>query len=908
MAPSQLKQLKASLHEHGVLGPHKSRKARKQTSKDAEKRLQRNAALQGIRERFNPFELKQPARKDKFDVTSNKPVKKNAPGRPGVTKGLGEEKRRVTLLKEIQSRSKVGGILDRRFGENDPTMTPEQRAAERFARQSERKLKKTSIFNLEDEDGDEVQLTHGGRSLAFGIGHGRDEFGEPKARDSDDDNGDTYGRPHKRIRLSDEDESQEEETEAGGGLLERKKSKQEVMKEVIAKSKLYKYERQQAKEDDDDLRAELDKGLPEFYEALRNQRRPTKPLRPREAAESEPTMNPDRAALLAGKDREDADKEYNERVRQMAMDVRSKPVDRTKTEEERAAEEAIKLQDMEKKRLQRMRGEPESSDDEDNADPPLEDKDEDQDDAQVFGLGQGLVEDSAYPELDIEDEDNFVLDGDLIASDSEVDIATDEEDGESLDSSQAVDSDGDDDLINGLVLPEAPLTGKAEALANGVGSAASSERDLAFTYPCPQTHEELLGLTTNARINDLPVIVQRIRALYHPKLAAGNKAKLEQFSKVLAEHLAHLADDAGQCPHSVLESLLRHLHSLAKSFPEAVGLAFRSCLRQISIERPLKLMAGDLVVLTGISAIFPTSDHFHSVVTPANLVLTRYLGQSSVQRLGDLAIGAYCCTLALQFQQLSRRYVPECMAYLVNAISSLAPMTVKDRLLLVPKRLPDTSLRLTVDSSQESGHLTTMDFQAGNDDEVLKARLLRTFVILLDHAAGLWQSKTSFYEIFEPAAVVLEHLAKSCVSRRLLQNNQVFINVLKSAIKKLRDLRAEALKGRRPLLLHNHRPLAIKTSIPKFEESYNPDRHYDPDRERSELNKLKAEHKRERKGALRELRKDANFIARESLREKKEKDAAYEKKFKRLVAEIQGEEGQEAKEYEREKRKRKGRR
>lgn len=52
---------------------------------------------------------------------------------------------------------------------------------------------------------------------------------------------------------------------------------------------------------------------------------------------------------------------------------------------------------------------------------------------------------------------------------------------------------------------------------------------------------------------------------------------------------------------------------------------------------------------------------------------------------------------------------------------------------------------------------------------------------------------------------------------------------------------------------------------------------------------------------MRELRKDANFMAREGLREKKEKDQQYEKKFKRLVAEIQGEEGREGKGYEREK-------
>lgn len=106
---------------------------------------------------------------------------------------------------------------------------------------------------------------------------------------------------------------------------------------------------------------------------------------------------------------------------------------------------------------------------------------------------------------------------------------------------------------------------------------------------------------------------------------------------------------------------------------------------------------------------------------------------------------------------------------------------------------------------------------------------------------------------------------------------------------------------RRPLELHHHKPLAIKTSIPKFEDNYNPERHYDPDRERTELAKLKKEHKRERKGAIRELRKDARILASSSLREKKERDAAYERKQKRLLAEIQGEEGHEKKEYEREK-------
>ena len=57
---------------------------------------------------------------------------------------------------------------------------------------------------------------------------------------------------------------------------------------------------------------------------------------------------------------------------------------------------------------------------------------------------------------------------------------------------------------------------------------------------------------------------------------------------------------------------------------------------------------------------------------------------------------------------------------------------------------------------------------------------------------------------------------------------------------------------------------------------------------------------------MRELRKDANFMAREQLREKKVRDEAYEKKFRRLVSEIQGEEGRESKDYDRERKKRQG--
>lgn len=51
--------------------------------------------------------------------------------------------------------------MDHRFGENDPTMTPEERMLERFTRERQRESK-GALFNLEEED----ELTHYGQSLS----------------------------------------------------------------------------------------------------------------------------------------------------------------------------------------------------------------------------------------------------------------------------------------------------------------------------------------------------------------------------------------------------------------------------------------------------------------------------------------------------------------------------------------------------------------------------------------------------------------------------------------------------------------------------------------------------------------------------------------------------------------------
>ena len=810
----------------------------------------------------------------------------------------------------MQRRKKVGGILDRRFGENDPTMTPEEKALERFVKEKQRGSKKATIFDLEDTEEDQ-QLTHLGESLSFDKLDRTDDFNETDLdrSDGEDDqtNGCTDERPRKKRRLSDTESSDENSVERDDVGLKHPKTKKEVMEEVIAKSKLHKYERQQAKEDDDDLRAELDKGLPDLFALMQGKTRPHQP--PAMPPTQSPGMNPDRLALLNGKDRAQADKEYDERLRQMAMDQRAKPTVRTLTTEEKLQQEAQRLRELEEKRVRRMRGDLE----EDDSDSKERIKDVsgedmlDQDEEDTFGLGPGLVAQDQNRYLDVEDEDDFVINDDLVASGSDVDMSDDNEPNTSKDDSSE-DSD-EQEFVKGLLSKDdAGREGLGSSKSqNGVSKANGSAGDLAYTYKCPETLEELLVIMEPVEIQDAPTVVQRIRALYHPKLAAENKFKLGKFAKILVDYVSHLARKLDHPPFIILEALIRHIHSLAKTFPEEVGAVFRTHLSSFDKERPTTPNTGDLIILTAIATIFPTSDHFHQVVTPAMLCMARYLGQKVPQSLTDLATGTYTSTLCLQYQRLSKRYLPEVVNYVLNALCALCPVKPKNVSGLFPHRdLPD-SLRIpyTSDITEERRSLSFWDVlsaphPAEANDQMIKIGLFDTQLALIQNMADLWAEKLAFCEVFTIICSVLRFIQKSGkLNSKSMEDTRTVAN-------KLHEQLLQSLSARQPLRLHNHRPLAIKTSIPKFEESYNPDKHYDPDRDRADFSKLKAEHKRERKGALRELRKDANFIARENLTEKKERDSAYEKKYKRLIAEIQGEEGRESKNYEREKRMRKG--
>jgi nucleolar protein 14 len=74
------------------------------------------------------------------------------------------------------------------------------------------------------------------------------------------------------------------------------------------------------------------------------------------------------------------------------------------------------------------------------------------------------------------------------------------------------------------------------------------------------------------------------------------------------------------------------------------------------------------------------------------------------------------------------------------------------------------------------------------------------------------------------------------------------------------QIRQSAETAKAPLELYKLPPVSIKQYNPRFDEAFVPQRDLDLDRERAERSKLRRQHKKELKGAIRELRKDNAFI------------------------------------------------
>ncbi|PVF95514.1 Nop14-like protein [Serendipita vermifera] len=900
MGGSQLKQLKAAISSSGVnQSPSNPRKRKRGTSFDSgavlEHREKRAEKLKAIHEKFNPFDIK--VEKLKHDVGGRKI--KGVVGKPSLSKQAGLDQRKKTLLVEYEKKDKVGGVMDRRFGENDPTMSLEERMLGRFTKERQRASKGT-IYNLEDQE----ELTHYGQSLSKlddfdNIGLNLDD------EDAEDDAGQIDANTVKATHFKgfSDDESMDDEDGPP-----RKKTKAEVMAEVMAKSKEHKYARQLQREQDENMRHTLD----EDFDSIRGilfsgQADKDEANEPPLPSQNESSTKPPIPVESVSKD-----KDYDLFVRELAMDKRAQPKDRTKTEEEIALEEKEALELAEKKRLRRMMGEKEESDDETRQVKKRtrggDDLDDDfilDDDDMLGQLGTGL--DNAEGERKEEEStesgsnDSGSETGTESREDSDV-AESDEEDnyGPSDEGEEAEEGDQEE-----LLSTRIPSDKKAKA-----NSRKSGTDELPFTFPCPATHEEFLEVVEDVPSSQVGTVVERIRKLHHPSLHADNKFKLQSFIGVLVDHVLYAA---GQMPPSLesVDGITPHLFALSKAYPISSAEKFVAKLNlmqknlarglQDPVDSSSKTFPGhaELALLRILGSIWSTSDMKHVVVGPARYLMGAYLGLGRVRDLKDVASGLYLCTLFLQYEALSKRLVPEVINFVVQTLLLISPNSFND-MSSVPGSFPVPDIK-TVGSSFKFRSKYARDVNQrkpplfnilSGDDKGEQAKLdLLTLALELTARCGeMYKGLDGFIELFDPILSILSGLSTKKLPHFTSQKIVTLVDRFERMVKFARQ-------ARRPLLLQDHKPIPIATYIPKFDMNYSSYmRSRDPDEDRAALSKLKAQVKKEKKGAMRELRKDNRFLASLQQERQEAKDREYKARMAKAFSSLEGERAEQRKE------------
>ena len=170
----------------------------------------------------------------------------------------------------------------------------------------------------------------------------------------------------------------------------------------------------------------------------------------------------------------------------------------------------------------------------------------------------------------------------------------------------------------------------------------------------------------------------------------------------------------------------------------------------------------ELVFLRVLGVLWPTSDMRHPVVSPVRLLMGSYLSLCKIRSLTDAASGLFLCTLFLQYENRSGRFVPEAINFLTDVIRSLSPprdvSPGSERSPSVPKRHNSGWLCL------DMGNARTLSVSRPNlvaviTDKRINAQtnvdLLGLAVDLLARFSQSHKILEGFIEVYEPVLQML---------------------------------------------------------------------------------------------------------------------------------------------------------
>uniref|UniRef100_A0AAV2LQ83 Uncharacterized protein n=1 Tax=Knipowitschia caucasica TaxID=637954 RepID=A0AAV2LQ83_KNICA len=163
-----------------------------------------------------------------------------------------------------------------------------------------------------------------------------------------------------------------------------------------------------------------------------------------------------------------------------------------------------------------------------------------------------------------------------------------------------------------------------------------------------------------------------------------------------------------------------------------------------------------------------------------------------------------------------------------------------------------------------------------------RLRCVSTGLDLVKRCSLLYQDLPSYTQVFTPIHTLL--------SRHLPAED--LPEVLHTLHSEILETIVTAATPRSALIFEKKKPIPLKLLTPKIVEILDYGKKRGSTREERERERLKHKYKKEFKGALREIRKDSRFLAREKLSDVMHKDFERKRKVKELLGSLATQEGE----------------
>ncbi|KAG8383019.1 hypothetical protein BUALT_Bualt05G0140300 [Buddleja alternifolia] len=889
-------------------GTESTKKKKSKNKKLNKLGLVNSGAMKSKIPRDNPFESIWSRRK--FNILGKK-RKDEERRRVGLSRSLAIQKK-GTAMHEYEQSTKSSVFVDKRIGEQNEGLEEFDKAIMRSQRERQLKVKKKSKYNLSDGEEDDFEFQDGGYFPE------RDDFEDEEPLDEDED-GQSVGREKKLTFGRFDPDGAEDGQESGSieGQENRHKSKKEVMEDIITKSKFFKAQKAKEKEENEEFIDQLDKDFTSLVqsEALLSLTQPNKMRALKSLVNnsiSNDNENKEERQTVQNKVslKQEKPDQYDKLVGQMALDMRARPSDRTKTPEELAQDEKERLEQLEEERQKRMV----AADDSDNEDADTSENDNESakqirhisgDDlgdsfsheskTKAVWIDEILRKESAS-DLESEDaESSGESENDDDDDDDEEDEESDENhdedvkaqslkdweqsDDDNIDTNldgeeeeEDTDDDSDEEEEEGIEDDKVKTdSGSADKVKTDVKDDLREKGELPYTIEAPKKFEEFSELIENRSEDQIVEAIRRIRTFNAISIAAENRKKMQVFYGVLLQYFAVLANKK-PLNFKLINMLVKPLMEMSTEIPYFSAICARQRLLRTRTQfcedakntgKSCWPSLKTLFLLRLWSMIFPCSDYRHAVMTPAILLMSEYLMRCPIHSGRDIAIGSFLCSMVLSVCGQSQKFCPEAITFiqtmLLAALSNKQNYEASQLYHLMEVKTLGPLLRIEghVEEISTIDFLTLMDLPDDSpyfSSDMFRASILSAIIGNLKGFVIIYEGFKSFPELFLPISKVLNGLLEEDHIPDALKVE------IKDVAQDIRNKSEEHHLLRQPLRIRKVK--IIKTAVPNDKKltTYIVGRDYDPDRERAERKKLKKRLRQEAKGAARELRKDNHFL------------------------------------------------